>query len=106
LSELAKEELSQNDLVQCLNLAKSSVSRMVDKLVERGWIQRERSPLDGRVWLLSLTDAGKQTAVTLSESRQTKFSQLLNHIPAQEQETVFHSMDILIKAMRESSEST
>ncbi len=104
LSELTKEKsLSQNDLVQRLNLAKSSVSRMVDKLVKRGWIQRERSPADGRVWLLSLTDAGKKTAVTLSEARQTKFSKVLNLIPSQEQESVLQSLYILIKAMRESN---
>ena len=103
LTELAKEnQLSQHDLVQRLNLAKSTVSRMVKKLVKRGWISRERSQDDGRVWLLSLTEAGVNTAVNLSQARQTKFAQILNHIPESEQENVINALATLIQAMHQS----
>jgi DNA-binding MarR family transcriptional regulator len=103
LTELAKEnQLSQHDLVQRLNLAKSTVSRMVKKLVKRGWISRERSQDDGRVWLLSLTEAGVNTAVNLSQARQTKFAQILNHIPESEQENVLNALATLIQAMHQS----
>lgn len=105
LTELAKEnQLSQFDLVQRLNLAKSTVSRMVDKLVKRGWIKRERSQDDGRVWLLSLTEEGRETAVTLTQARQTKFAQILTHIPQSEQENVMSALEILIQAMHQSGE--
>lgn len=101
LTELAKEkQLSQNELVQRLNLAKSSVSRMVDKLVKHGWIVRERSTEDGRVWLLSLTEAGENTAVNLTKARQDKFSQVLANIPKEEQKNVLQSLEILVQAMR------
>lgn len=104
LTELAKEnQLSQHDLVQRLNLAKSTVSRIVKKLVKRGWISRERSQDDGRVWLLSLTEAGVNTAVNLSQARQTKFAQILNHIPESEQENVLNALAILIQAMHQSN---
>jgi len=103
LTELAKEnQLSQHDLVQRLNLAKSTVSRMVKKLVKRGWISRERSQDDGRVWLLSLTEAGVNTAINLSQARQTKFAQILNHIPESEQENVLNALATLIQAMHQS----
>ncbi len=103
LTELAKEnQLSQHDLVQRLNLAKSTVSRMVKKLVKRGWISRERSQDDGRVWLLSLTEAGVNTAVNLSHARQTKFAQILNQIPESEQENVLNALATLIQAMHQS----
>ena len=101
LTELTKEnQLSQNELVQRLNLAKSSVSRLVDKLVKRGWITRERSSEDGRVWLLSLTEAGKNTAENLSQARQAKFAQVLAHIPQEEQKNVLHALEVLVQAMR------
>jgi DNA-binding MarR family transcriptional regulator len=103
LTELAKEsQLSQYDLVQRLNLAKSTVSRMVDKLVKRGWIQRERSQDDGRVWLLSLTEEGENTAVNLTQARQSKFAQILTHIPESQQENVLSALEILVQAMRAS----
>lgn len=100
LTELAREEqLSQNELVQQLNLAKSSVSRLVNKLVKREWIARKRSPDDGRVWLLSLTKAGQQTADNLSQARQAKFAQVLQHIPEKEQENVLAALEVLVQAM-------
>lgn len=102
LTELAKEkQLSQNELVQRLNLAKSTVSRMVNKLGKRGWIARERSPADGRIWLLSLTEAGENAAINLTQARQVKFSQLLTNIPQEEQDNVLHALEILIQAMRQ-----
>ena len=105
LAELAKEnQLSQHDLVQRLNLAKSTVSRMVNKLVKRGWINQDRSQEDGRMWLLSLTEKGQETAVVLSQSRQTKFAQILTHIPEGEQGSVLNALETLIQAMRQSSE--
>lgn len=105
LTELDKEsQLSQNELVQRLNLAKSSVSRLVDKLVKRGWIARERSTEDGRVWLLSLTEAGKDTAENLTQARQAKFTQVMVHIPEDEQENVLHALEVLVQAMRMSNE--
>lgn len=105
LTELAKEkQLSQNELVQRLNLAKSSVSRLVDKLVKRGWIARERSLEDGRVWLLSLTDEGQSTAENLTQARQAKFAQVLAHIPQEEQKNVLHALEVLVQAMRVSDE--
>ncbi len=101
LTELAREnQLSQNELVQRLNLAKSSVSRIIDKLVTRGWIVRSRSPADGRVWLLSLTEAGEAAAVELAQARQAKFSHVLAHIPEGEQENVRHALEVLVQAMR------
>ena len=105
LTEIAREgQLLQNDLVQRLNLAKSSVSRLVEKLVERGWIVRERSPDDGRAWLLALTEAGESVAASLAQTREAKFLQVLNHIPPTERESVQQALDILIQAMREASE--
>lgn len=105
LAEIARErQLLQNDLVQRLNLAKSSVSRIVERLVERNWIVRKRSRDDGRAWLLSLTEAGENVAASLAQTREEKFFQVLNHIPATERENVQQALDILIQAMREASE--
>jgi DNA-binding MarR family transcriptional regulator len=71
-------------------------------LVKRGWIQRERSQDDGRVWLLSLTEEGENTAVNLTQARQSKFAQILTHIPESQQENVLSALEILVQAMRAS----
>jgi DNA-binding MarR family transcriptional regulator len=40
-------------------LSQPALSRMVDRMVERGFVQREADSSDGRVALLSLTEAGR-----------------------------------------------
>ncbi len=40
-------------------LSQPALSRMVDRLVDRGLVQRHTDPADGRGVLLSLTDAGR-----------------------------------------------
>ena len=54
LMELTREEpLLHKDLASRLRLEKSTVSRLVKTLEERGWIGRKKSPHDGRPGTLS-----------------------------------------------------
>jgi DNA-binding MarR family transcriptional regulator len=40
-------------------LSQPALSRMVDRLAERGWLERQADPADGRGVRLALTDAGR-----------------------------------------------
>ena len=46
------------ELNRHLLLSQPALSRMVDRLVDRGLVQRQTDPADGRGVLLALTDAG------------------------------------------------
>ena len=47
------------ELNRHLLLSQPALSRMVDRLVDRGLVQRQTDPADGRGVLLALTDAGR-----------------------------------------------
>lgn len=49
----------QKALREDLDLSKSTVSKVVDSLVDRGLLRKERSEADGRVRLIYLTEAGQ-----------------------------------------------
>lgn len=100
-----KTELAQNDLGQRLNLAKSTVSRLIDKLVSKGLVRRARSGGDGRVSVLALTEAGETTAEQLAEARRAKFAGVLDAIPSSSREQVLEALELLVQAMRSSTES-
>ncbi len=59
---LEVEEWTTTQLARVVPLAPSSISRTVNKLVYRGFIQRRRLLSDRRIVILTLTEAG--TAVT------------------------------------------
>lgn len=50
------EPMTQSQISELLYLEKSSVSRSIDGLEKRGWIERQRNPHDSRSKLVSLTE--------------------------------------------------
>lgn len=95
----ADQPLTQQELGTRLRLQKSTVSRLVDSLERRGWLHRSAHPSDGRAILLRLTTEGSATAEAIARARETKFSQLLGAIPADERETVLHALTVLTEAL-------
>ena len=85
LLELAGgESLSQRELALRLRLEKSTVSRLVTQVEERGWIERARDPADGRALQVRLTPAGHHAAEELADARRAKFASVLEGIPDDE----------------------
>jgi DNA-binding MarR family transcriptional regulator len=104
LSELdVAGPLSQRELGERLGLAKGTVSRIVDLLVERGWARRIRSPEDGRVVHVRLTSAGRAAARRLAARRRTRLAGLLDHLPADERRRVIDALSLLTEAARADS---
>ncbi|WP_417460155.1 MarR family winged helix-turn-helix transcriptional regulator [Kordiimonas sp.] len=51
---------SQKVIANTLGQNESAVTAMVKRLLKLGYIERQKSAEDGRAWLLSLTEKGKQ----------------------------------------------
>lgn len=95
--------LSQSDLARHLRLTKSTVSRLVDQLVRRGWVQRRPGDTDGRQRLVELTIQGRTTADAIATRRAERMRDLLKHIPDADRSAVLAALDLLVEASRESS---
>src|SRR5688572_1150003 len=103
LGELARDgALRQSDLAQRLRLEKSSTSRLVTQLINRGWAERTPAPDDGRGVLVQLTPAGTNAAKRLAAARAARFSAALDRVPAGERANVLRALEILTEAMDES----
>lgn len=92
--------ISQSELAIRVNLAKSTVSRLVSKIMKRGWARRESNQQDRRAYHLYLTEEGKQVANKLAEARQAKMIRILERIPEEEVGNVLDSIEILVQAIR------
>ena len=62
LSEAPEQRLRMADVSRALRLSKSGVTRLVDRLAERGLVVRAACPSDRRVVYAGLTDEGRRTA--------------------------------------------
>ena len=60
LEEAPERRLRMADVSRSLLLSKSGVTRLVDRLVERGLVERAACPSDRRVVYAGLTDEGRR----------------------------------------------
>jgi DNA-binding MarR family transcriptional regulator len=58
LSEAPEASMPMSELAARSNSSPSRLSHVVARLEERGWVHREQSPADARVYIAVLTDAG------------------------------------------------
>ncbi len=72
------------DLARELRVTQGVVTRMVDRLLEKGLVSRSRLPDDRRMVLLSLTPQGKRLATRLERQHAQDIKGFLRSIPAQE----------------------
>jgi DNA-binding MarR family transcriptional regulator/N-acetylglutamate synthase-like GNAT family acetyltransferase len=70
--------LTANRLAQILLLEKSSVSRMLARLIERGLVQEATSDADGRSKLLSLTKQGNEMLAEIDRFANLKVGRALH----------------------------
>ncbi|WP_057817728.1 MarR family transcriptional regulator [Schleiferilactobacillus perolens] len=80
-----KGELTNRDFVDALDIRPSSVSALVQKLEDAGFIERHDSPTDKRVQLIAVTDKGHQFVHTTTRFANDLPSKVFQPLSAQEQ---------------------
>jgi DNA-binding MarR family transcriptional regulator len=93
--------MRQVELGRRLRLEKSTVSRLVTNLVNRGWVRRHAADNDGRGVELELTDAGSTAATRLADARQAKFAALLDRVPNDQRAALLAALQLLAEATDE-----
>lgn len=91
-------------LVQILGLEKSSVSRMLAKLVEAGELEENTSADDARAKLLSLTWKGKKTVQNINAYADQRVAAALDKLDPFTQKTVSQSLSSYSGALKASRE--
>lgn len=92
--------LTAGDLVTLLGLEKSSVSRLVRKLVDAGEISEQADARDARAKRLQLTAQGRQTLSGIDRFAQAQVSAALAHLSADQQRRASTGIADYARALR------
>lgn len=60
LSLAQRPGASQRELVDATGMDKSTLKEMLERMVARGWVLRERDPSDSRAWTMLMTVQGRE----------------------------------------------
>ena len=96
----AEAPMSQQALAEQLHLEKSTVSRLIKHLEQRGWVKRVRDLHDTRMFRLQLSDAGYKQASRLIKSLAERHQRLLAALKPDEQEALAYGLSALVRALR------
>ncbi|MFC4075722.1 MarR family winged helix-turn-helix transcriptional regulator [Salinithrix halophila] len=79
-----------SDLSAEFDVTNSHVTQQTDRLVKKGWVDRERSHMDKRVVELKITKEGIQVFLEMDERRKAYFKREFNSLSTGELETLLH----------------
>lgn len=101
LLEIAEEgRTAQAELCEALRLDKSTTSRLVARLVDRGWVRGRRDPGDGRRNRLSVTAAGRRRIEMIHGPANSRVQAALATLTADERATVVAGIKLYAGALR------
>ncbi len=94
--ELAyREQASASELGTTLGLDAGYVSRLLRRLHEEGLVDKQPSAEDGRVTLLSLTDAGLKVFSDLDNAAYAQAEQIVGSLPETDQHRLAKAMGVI-----------
>lgn len=99
-----RDELTMQELSERMNLAGSTMTRMIDRLVEQGLVARTRAETDRRVVRVSLTDRGRETRAHMEHTYQELFARLSGRIDPHDREPFLRALRRVIDALAEVAE--
>lgn len=73
-----------NELAKELHCNASNMTGLIDRMTENGWVYREHSKEDRRVWLIKLTDEGKKIKEKLLPIHKNNMSQIMKRLNDEE----------------------
>ena len=89
-----KPNISVKELAEILRLDKSGVSRTVEELVQKDYVERKPSTEDRRFVVLNLTLKGKERFEKIENDMNRNFKEILDKIPVDKREQVIEALEL------------
>ncbi|KAF0111763.1 MAG: transcriptional regulator MarR family [Chloroflexi bacterium] len=93
------ESMTMNALSEAMGLANSTMTRMVDQLVEKGFVRRMTDDEDRRVVRVCLTLQGQESRHNLEQAQQYFFGLVLAEISREERQDILQSFERVVTAI-------
>jgi DNA-binding MarR family transcriptional regulator len=85
-----RREATPGELAEALTMTRGAISKVMDKLQEKGWIKSRIKPEDNRVQPVSLTSAGRRVVPELAEIADQNDHRFFAHLDADERKVLRH----------------
>lgn len=94
------KNLRISDLHSLLAVEKSTTTRLLNPLIEKGLLTREKSASDSRIFGLTLTKSGRKTHRQVQICLDDFFNKVAGNLPAGKEENILQAVQIWINAIK------
>jgi DNA-binding MarR family transcriptional regulator len=95
LMRLSLMPAAMGELAKHLGVSVPTVSKSIDVLVERGWVERWIDPSDRRQTIVRLTPAGRGVAAGMKKQSERYVASLLKPLKGQDRTRILAMLDVL-----------
>jgi DNA-binding MarR family transcriptional regulator len=95
----AHTEVTVAYVADIVHLSRSTISPMVEKLLQAGLVTRERSHVDRRRVHLGLTPAGRSKLASMPEPLEARFVARLADLPDDERSSILSALEQVVELM-------
>lgn len=94
--DLDESEPSVKGLAESMKVSLPAMSRAVDGLYERGFVDRDEDRSDRRMKRIRLTDAGRTVTSTLNEARLIGMQEFLTSLSDEEANALSRALELIV----------
>ncbi len=92
--------INQNELKENLAVDKATVSRAINSLIEKKYLKKKKSPADGRVNLIYLTEKSMSVQEEINKIYQQWFQIFIDEIGEKETERVINNIEKMYQIVK------
>jgi DNA-binding MarR family transcriptional regulator len=97
---MKNKELNISDLHRILSVEKSTTTRLVNPLIQKGLAERQKSSLDSRAFVLTLTQKGREIHRSVQLCLADFFNNISSQLPAEKQDNILQAVQDFITAIK------
>ena len=94
----ADEGLTQTDLVRATGIDRSTLADMIARMIEKGYLGRERSTLDARAKTVRLAEKGRDALGETAPRVADADARIMGHLTAGKRDAFITALSVLSKA--------
>lgn len=95
-----RQQCAMQDIAKDLGFTKGGATRVVNRLERKGYIERQRSPEDGRVCCVKVTAAGSMLAKSVNREKEDRIVKIMSRVDPGMQAVILTALQSFVKAMR------
>jgi DNA-binding MarR family transcriptional regulator len=98
-----RKEMPLTDLHTILAVEKSTTTRLVNPLIKKGLLKRDKAIHDSRAVMLFMTPTGREVHQNVSLCLENFFQKILEDIPVEKRTDVLEGIKVFISAIKNSA---